>query len=169
MKLINYSMMAIMLCLLASCSKELSLELGDVDAAKTKAFHDLVATKKFQLKGFYSDVLVDYIENDDTVKQETNLWPYVSNYLKDDYNIFLPNGTDVTVMQNQIKMPGINEEVLHKKYHVSKDKYGVHIDFLDYKYSQLKYDLYKTGTGYFILSIKWKQGAILYSRFEVVP
>lgn len=169
MKLINYSVIAAALLAFSSCGKELSLELGDVNAVKEKQFRDIIVMKKFQLKAFYSDMPIDYDEKDDTVKQETNLWPYVSNYLKDDYNYFQVNGSDVTIIQNALKMPGLTDSILSKKYFVTKDDNGVHIDFLDYQYHPLKYDISKVGTDYFILSIKWKQGSTLFSRFEIIP
>ena len=169
MKLIHHTLIAVALLSLSSCGKELSLEMGDINAIKEKQFENLLVARKFQLKGFYSDIPIDYVQTDDTVKQETNLWPYVSNYLKDDLNSFAANGTDVAVEQSAIKLPGNDDPVLHRKYSVTKDDKGVHVDFLDYQYNALKYDLYKVGPDYFIFSIKWKNGATLYSRFEIVP
>ncbi|MBA4167034.1 MAG: hypothetical protein H0X41_05750 [Chitinophagaceae bacterium] len=169
MKLIHYSVFAAALLAFSSCGKELSLELGDVNAVKEKQLEDLIVMKKFQLKAFYSDIPIDYVENDDTVKKETNLWPYVSNYLKDDYNFFQVNGSEVTISQNALKMPGLADSLLHKKYFVSKDDNGVYMEFLDYQYQPLKYDVSKVGTNYFLLSIRWKHGSTLYSRFEIIP
>lgn len=169
MKLINYSVVVVTLFFFTSCQKELSLELGNVNASKAKLFQDFIVTNKFQLKAFYSDIPIDYITTDDTIKQETNLWSYVSNYLKDDYNIFMPGSTDITIDQNAIKMPGLEDSVLHKKYQITYDDNGVHLLFLDYQYNPLTYNLNKIGPDYFILSVKWNHGATLFSRFERIP
>jgi hypothetical protein len=169
MKLINYSVIALILFSLTSCEKELSLELATITPVKEVELQDFILDKKFRLVDFYSGIPIDYVQNDDTVKQETNLWPYASEYLKDDDNIFDPNGTDVTINQNISTIPGNDAPVLHRKYSIIKDNNGVHLTFLDYQYNPLMYDLYKIGADYFILSVEWKPGVTLYSKFEVIP
>ncbi len=171
MKPLNYSAIAIILLSLVSCSKEYSLESGkpiDINAIKVDQFNSLIVEKKVQLKAFYSDTPIDYNETDNVVKEETDLWPYVSSWLKDDFTSFGSNGSSVTVEQNTVKMPGLNDDILHRSYTITKEDDGVYITFLDYQYQPLKYELYKVGVDYFILSIKWNNGATLFSRFELV-
>lgn len=171
MKLISYSAIAATLLVFSGCKKELSLELPNspVIIGKDEQFKNAILERRVQLKAFYSDIPIDYIENDDTVKQETNLWPYVSEHLKDDYTTFKTNGTDLMIEQNAVKVPGNDSAVLHRNYYVAKDDLGIYMNFLDYQYRPLRYEINQVGDGYFILSIKWKQGATLFSRFEVIP
>ncbi len=170
MKLIHYILIAFSLQLFTSCEKELSLESGNVNVneVKAKEFQVFILAKKFRLKTFYSDIPIDYIRYDTQVKSETNLWPYVINYLKDDINIF-QNNAEVTIEQNTNKMPGLSDSVLLRAYSIGIDNEGVYMNFLDYQYQPLKYRLFKKDVDYFILSIKGDQNNTLYSRFEVLP
>ena len=122
----------------------------------------------YQLKSFYSDIPIDYIETDTIVKHETDLWSYVSDYLKDDVNDFIENTTDVQIHQNAIKMEGMNDAILHMKYVIGKDDKGAYMKFLDNEYKPLKYRLSKIAKNYFIIYLPWKNGSTIYSRFERV-
>lgn len=144
------------LFILAGCQKELSFE----SERPSKTF------RKFQLSAVYSDIPIDMMENDDEIKLETDLWPYVENYLKDDVNIFTDDTTALEVHQNDIKMPGLNDPVLYRKYFIGTDNGGKYMKFLDNEYKPVRYDLVELTDTYFILGIKWRHGATLYSRFE---
>lgn len=169
MKRMHYAAAFLIATAAVGCSKEFSLESGDVNAAKAQTLQQLIVRNKFQLRAFYSDVPIDYIDTDDTVKHETNLWPYVSNYLKDDFDTFNPNGSDVTISQNGMTMPGLPDPILARHYSITHDDNGVYMQFLNYQYNPLGYTLVQTGADYFILSVRWKNQATLYSRFEMVP
>jgi hypothetical protein len=169
MKPLHLSVILLYLFLFTACEKELSLELHQSDVKKAEEFQKIVSDKKFQIKAYYSDIPVDYIETDDVVLQETELWGYVSEYLKDDINTFVSNNTDVTIEQNDVKMPGLDDAVLNRKYFIGVDEKGVYMKFLDYQYNPLTYRVYEMTDTYFILAIKWKQGATLYSRFDFIP
>jgi len=179
MKRIHYPVIALILTIFASCEKDLSLELAETPTppvvipvppvSKAETFQEFILTKKFQLRDFYSDVPIDYVQTDDTVRHETNLWPYASSYLKDDYDVFTLSTTELSIEQNELKMPGVPDSVLIRQYKVFEDDGGVHMTFLDYHYQPLTYDVYEFGADYFILSVRFNSSARLFSRFELVP
>lgn len=172
----------IALLFLTSCEKELSYEGGfvptpppvvppvipPVELTEEEKFKQMLADEKFQLRAFYSDIPVDYKERDAQVKQETDLWIYVAEYLKDDVNTFSGSSDDVTIEQNQKKKPGLADSLLTRQYTIGTDDDGLYMMFLDYEYKPLQYHVHEMGDDYFILSIKWNQGATLFSRFEKV-
>jgi hypothetical protein len=178
MKLLRNSFIAFAILVFTGCKKELSLENQTTppppptipewhpDLNNESDVLQVLTSGKFQLRAFYSDIPIDYVENDDQIKNETNLWPYVSEYLKDDVNIFHNDSTNVDIEQHQIKMEGVDDAVLHKKYKVGKDNAGIYMKFLDNKYNPLKYRLTEIGKDYFVVGIGWKNGSTLYSRFQ---
>jgi len=148
--------------LLAGCSKELSLENGKpVEPPKE-------ISRKYQLKAFYSDIPLDFIETDDVIKSETDLWSYVKEYIKDDINELFNDSTLLLVYQNEIKIPGNDAPVLEKYYDIGTDGDGKFINYIGPEYELLHYRLQEFNDDYFIIYIKWKHGSTLYSRFERV-
>lgn len=123
---------------------------------------------KFQLKAFYSDVPIDFDDTDGSPEKETDLWSYVQDYIKDDIYVLLEDGT-VEVHQNQKKMPGTSDDVLFRKYSYGSDDGGNFMKFLSSTYEEVKYRLYEKADDHFIISLKWKGGAHVYSKFERVP
>lgn len=150
---------------ITGCEKETSLELHQPDIENANIFKGIVTNHKFQLSAFYSDIPIDYVETDSVVKEETNLWGYVSGYLKDDLNLFTDN-KEVFIEQNNIKIPGQDSSVLCRTYFIGADEDGTFMRFLDYQYTPFKYRLHEFHADYFILAIAWRQGATLYSRFD---
>ena len=148
--------------LLAGCSKELSLENGKPDEPAKEI------SRKYQLKAFYSDIPLDFIETDDVIKSETDLWSYVKEYIKDDINELFNDSTLLLVYQNEIKIPGNDAPVLEKYYGIGTDEDGKFINYIGPKYELLQYRLQEFNDDYFIIYIKWKHGSTLYSRFERV-
>jgi len=138
-----------------------------VELTDEEKFKQVLTENKFQLRAFYSDVAIDYNEDDSQVLQETDLWHYVAPYLKDDVNTFFAND-DVVIQQNEKKKPGLADSLVTRQYSIGTDSDGMYIIFLDYAYESLKYKVHEVGDDYFILSIKWTQGATLFSRFEKV-
>ena len=176
----------VVMLLFVSCEKELSYEGGfvppppppptvtppieepPVELTDEEKFKQVLADNKFQLRAFYSDIPVDYNERDSQVKQETDLWPYVAPYLKDDVNTFSGSDDNVTIEQNAKKRPGLTDSLITRQYSLGSDDDGMYMIFLDYEYNPLQYRVHETGDDYFILSIKWNQGATLFSRFEKI-
>ena len=77
----KYSLVVLLVSLIfASCEKELSLENGK---PTDPVIPEKEVSRKYQLKEFYSDTPIDFDETDDVIKSETNLWPYVYEYIKD--------------------------------------------------------------------------------------
>lgn len=161
--MMRYSLTLLAICVIfASCSKELSLENGK----PTEPLKEI--SRKYQLRAFYSDIPIDFIENDDEIRSETDLWRYVNEYIKDDVNEFMNDTTEVLIYQNDIKIPGNDDPVLHKYYYIGTDSEGMYMKFLGPEYEQLRYRLLEMNDDYFIIYLKWKHGSTIYSRFERV-
>jgi len=88
---------------LAGCEKEMSLELSQEYIKQANDLKEFVEGRSFSLVDFYSNIPIDYIENDGEVREETNLWTYVSPYLRDDQYILYSNNT-LDVVQNNLKI-----------------------------------------------------------------
>ena len=160
--------------LFAGCSKDFSLELYEPPAppplpTTADDLKNIVINHQFQLRAFYSDIPVDYIKTDSEVKQETDLWSYVIEYLKDDTNRFTDNDDEVQVEQNAIKRPGLDDDILAREFGIGTDAEGIFMKFLDYQYNPLIYRVHEFTETYFILAVEWEDGATLFSRFEMLP
>src|SRR5689334_22968666 len=113
MKIVTYLAIATLITgALISCKKEDGASAED--KAKADQFKSFVESKRFQIKEYYSDQPIDYVEDDDTVKSETDLWPYVSNWIKDDYNVIDIDAGTVTITQNAHKIAGNDAETIVK-------------------------------------------------------
>jgi hypothetical protein len=155
----KYSLILVLALLtLTGCQKELSFENGLPVEKET--------TRKYQLRDFYSDVPIDFVEYDTEVKSETELWAYVRDYLKDDVNEFYLDSSLVRVYQNELKIPGNDAPVLDKLYAIGTDAEGPYMNFLGPDYEPLKYRIQEYNEDYFILYLNWKDGSTVYSRFE---
>lgn len=144
----------------ASCGKELSLENAQPPEPVKET------SRKYQLKAFYSDIPIDFIEHDEEIRSETDLWTYVHVYLKDDINEFYTDSTLVQIYQNEIKMPGNSNAVLQEYYSIGTDSDGPYMKFLGPDYEPLLYRLQEMNDDYFIIYVRWNQGSTVYSRFE---
>ena len=155
----KYSLiLALALLALTGCQKELSFENGLPAEKET--------TRKYQLRYFYSDVPIDFVEYDTVIKSETELWAYVREYLKDDVNEFYLDSSLVRVYQNELKIPGDDSPVLDKLYTMGTDAEGPYMNFLGPDYEPLQYRIQEYNEDYFIIYLKWKHGSTVYSRFE---
>src|SRR5687767_10585351 len=114
----------------SSCTKE--DEASAEDKQKAEEFKALVVSKQFRLSEYYSDIPIDYVEDDTEVKAETDLWGYVSFWIKDDLNVFDVNSGKVTVTQGANKYSGISEDVFVRDFSIGADKDGPYIQFLNY-------------------------------------
>lgn len=178
-----YTLLMLLAVVFVSCNKDLSYEGGYIPPVEPPVveppveeppvlsdsdnFKQFLVDFNFQLRDFYSDIAIDFNEEDNQTLSETDLWHYVPQYLRDDVNDFDEDGT-VSINQHQVKKPGFDDDMLIRSYSVGEDENGVFITFLDSDYNPLSYRVAEIGEDYFILSIEWTQGAVLYSRFEKV-
>jgi hypothetical protein len=124
-----------------ACKKEKSANpISDADKKRAADVTALIQNHEYRLSKYYSESPIDYIDTDQVVKAETDLWPYVSNWLLDDNYAFASNG-DVTINQNAVKIPTNSAPVIMSKYLVVADKDGVRFDFVGHEYQTLKYRL----------------------------
>jgi hypothetical protein len=154
------------LCI-SSCKKEDETSTENKD--KAEQFKASIVSKKYQVKEYYSDKPIDYNEDDEEVKAETDLFSYVSPWIKDDWNVFDVSSGKVAITQNEHKIPGDSTAVLSKDFSVSGEEEGVFFNFLNYQYEPLKYHLVEFTNDYFIVYADWHSGARVYTKFVVVP
>lgn len=168
MKIVTFLAVALLATsVLSSCKKD--DEASPEDKQKAEEFKAYVTAKQFQLASYYSDKPIDYVEDDTAIKSETNLWPYVSFWIKDDLNVFdVPSGK-VTVTQNANKYAGISEDVFVKDFSIGADKDGPYVQFLNYQYNPLKYRLVEFNAERFTVYVDWHSGAKVFSEFKVMP
>lgn len=150
---------------MAGCKKESGASAADIE--KANEFKAFLVGKKFQVSEYYSDKPIDYIETDDTVKSETDLWPYVSRWIRDDYNTFDVNTGKVTIDQDSIFIDGNSNNPLVFDFSVGADKTGPYFNFLNYQYKPLRYHLVEFTSTYFLVYVDWVQGSKVYTKFSV--
>ncbi len=149
--------------LFTSCNKK-----GKENEKKANEFKSFTSAKKFKIVDFYADKPVDYDDEDMEIKQETALWPYVKEYIRDDVNRVVDNG-QVHIDQMAIKFSGHDEATLIRPFNVLSDRTGAYLEFVDYFYQPLRYKLQEFKDNYFIIYIDFRDGAKIYSRYELVP
>jgi len=155
-----------MISLVSSCNKE---ETSAEDIAKANEFKASLLGKKFQGKEYYADKPIDYVTDDDIVKSETDLWKYVSGWIRDDYNVFDFNTNKVTVFQNDVKIDGNADSEIIRPISIGADKKGVYFDFLNYQYNALRYRLVEFDGTSFTIYTDYTGGSKLFTKFVVVP
>ena len=164
MKCILYLLASVLI--LSSCKKELSLEGAIPQQPLPEPKPEPEDTlPRYKLTAFYSDIPIDFDETDSVTKYETNLWSYVLEYIKDDYHILREDGT-LEIIQNENKMPGLEDPVLYRTYSTGTDDSGEFIYYLTSEYEPAKYRLYEMNEDYYIIYLKWKDGAHVFSRFD---
>lgn len=151
---------------LYSCKKK--DEVSAENKEKSEQFKAAIVSQQYQVKDYYSDKPIDYIETDEEVKQETDLFEYVSPWIKDDHNVFDVSTNKVTITQNATKIAGNSAETLVKDFFIGADKDGVYFDFLNYQYEPLRYRLVEFTNTHFVVYTDWTAGAKVFTRFEVV-
>jgi hypothetical protein len=167
MKIVTYLAVALIATgLLSSCKKE--DEASPEDKQKAEEFKAFVVSKQFQLSAYWSDKPIDYVEDDTEIKSETDLWPYVSPWIKDDSNVFDFTTGKVTITQNTNEYSGISDDVFVKDFSIGADKDGVYFNFLNYQYNPLKYRLVEFTGDHFTVYVDWHSGAKVLSTFSVI-
>jgi hypothetical protein len=66
--------------------------IDPADKAKATALTEFLQNDKLRLTKYYSETPIDYIDTDQVETLETELWQYVSLWLKDDAYSFDPSG-----------------------------------------------------------------------------
>lgn len=138
----------------------------DPNALKAASLDSFLQSNSFQLARYYSDTAIDYDQTDSVVKSETDLWPYVSTWLKDDVYTFGTNG-NVTINQNDAKIPSDSSATLTRPYSVTTDNDGVKITFLTNDYMSLDYHLIEFSDTLLTVSAFWS-GHTVKSDYRVV-
>ena len=167
MKIVTYLTVALLaIGVFCSCKKN-GDEASAADKQKAEDFKAYIAGKNFTLVQYYSDKEIDYVEDDAEVKQETNLWPYVSIWIKDDVNSFDLSTGKVSITQNANKYSGITDEVFTRDFSIGADKNGPYFNFVNYQYNPLKYHLVDFNAEGFTVYVDWHSGAKVFSKFKV--
>ena len=146
-----------------SCDKK-----GKENEKRANEFKAFTSAKKFKIVSFYADKPIDYEDNDTEVKSETELWPYVKEYIRDDINRVADNG-QVHIDQMAIKYAGHDEATLTRPFNVLSDRTGAYLEFVDYFYEPLRYKLLEFKEDYFIIYIDFRDGARIFSKYQLVP
>jgi hypothetical protein len=166
MKIVTYLAVALIATgVLSSCKK--GEEASPEDKQKAEDFKSYIVAKQFTLVDYWSDKEIDYVEDDAEVKQETNLWPYVSIWIKDDANVFDVSTGKVTITQNANKYSGVTEDVFTRNFSIGADKDGPYFNFVNYQYNPLKYHLVDFNAEGFTVYVDWHSGAKVFSKFKV--
>jgi len=136
---------------------------NELQAASLDSFLQVNA---LQLVRYYSDSAIDYDETDTIVKSETDLWAYVSPWLKDDTYVFGSDG-NVTINQNGDKIPSDSSATLTRPYTVVADDDGVKFTFLTNEYESLDYRLIEFSDTALTVEALWN-GKLVKSDYRVV-
>lgn len=167
MKIVTYLTVALLATgILSSCKK--GDDVSAEDKQRAEEFKSYVSAKQFRLTDYWSDKAIDYVEDDTEVKSETELWPYVSYWIKDDVNVFDLNVNKVTITQNAQKFEGIADESFTRDFSIGADKDGPYFNFVNYQYNPLKYRLVEFGGDSFTVYVDWHSGAKVFSKFTLV-
>ena len=141
--------------------------VSEENKAKAAALSTFLNTDKFRLTDYYSESPIDYIDTDQVVKAETDLWPYVSNWLKDDEYSFDGSGT-VTIDQNEDRIDTDTAAVLTRSYKVEADVNGVAFKFVGHEYQSLDYRLITFTDTNLVVSASWN-GKKVISEYKTLP
>jgi hypothetical protein len=156
---------------LFSCKKE-TITPSDPNAAthedsvRADKFSERIQMDAWKLVDYYSLSPIDYIDTNDVVEQETQLWKYTSGWLKDDRYQFLNDVVYIT--QNDIKIETTDSATLERKYKIGADKNGVYFEYLTFQYEPLKYKLLELTDKSFTIYTELRKGVVVYTKFNVL-
>jgi hypothetical protein len=124
-----------------SCKKETSDDLQK----RADEFQAYLIGKSFIPKDFYSDIPIDYDQDDADPTPLTDLKEYILDYLDDDTIVFLANGK-LDIDQGDILYPGgVNEPKFPDNpewsIEIKKAANEVLFNYLEYKYQEQRYVL----------------------------
>lgn len=123
-------------------------------------------SNQFRLTKYFSDVAIDYIDTDQVVKAETDLWQYVSPWLKDDRYRF-QSDNQVMIEQGTETLASDNSSTLLRPYEVKADEQGVAFSFMGHEYQPLEYRLVSFTDSVMVVSATWN-GNEVKSEYSVV-
>lgn len=158
-------MLVVSIVIFNGCTKVVDTEALNKKAAEE--FIEEIKLSQYRLVDFYSDLPIDYIQNDNIVKSETDLKAYIKPYLLDDINEFDEAG-NLSIIQGAVKIPGDNSPIINRSFGVNWDKKYTYINFVDYYYVPYQYKLQEFNTSGFIIYLNWPTGAKVYSRFTKI-
>ena len=138
----------------------------DPNELQADKLDSLLQSNSIQLVRYYSDSAIDYDETDTVVKAETDLWAYVSPWLKDDTYSFGTDG-NVTINQGDVKIPSDSSATISRPYVVTADDDGVKFSFLTNDYMALDYRLVSMTDDMITVSAIWN-GHTVKSDYQVV-
>ncbi len=160
----------VLLVAVFSCNKDDDNNSDGVrpeDKERAASFTNALQTGDFRLSDYYSESPIDYIDTDQVVKAETDLWKYVSSWLHDDSYTFGSDGT-LTIKQNAVKIPSNSAETITKTYAVKADKDGVGFDFVGHEYQDLKYRLLSFTDSVVKVSATWNGKTVISEYRRIV-
>ena len=166
----KYPLLIVLAIVLFACNKKDDTPVDPVspeDKAKATALSEFLKSDEFYLTKYYSEVPIDYIDTDQVVMAETDLWKYVSLWLKDDRYTFDASG-NVSVEQNTDRIPTDTTPVLTRHYEVVADPNGVKFDFIGHEYQDLVYRLISFTDSNLVVSASWN-GKKVISEYKTVP
>lgn len=167
MKFITCVPALLLLLSTTACQKSVS-DKADENKQKAEEFKTFLSGSTFHAVDYYAESPIDYDETDGEVKLETDLKKYIRDYIVDD-DIIFGTGSQITFVQNAVKIGTNSSAEIHMPYRTWGDKSGVLVDYIDDMYQPLTYYLHEKGSTYFILSWKRPQdGVRLFSRYEMV-
>jgi hypothetical protein len=143
-----------------SCKKNESDGIAPEDKEKAAAMTTFLQANQFRLAKYYSETPIDYIDTDQVVKAETDLWQYVSTWLHDDSYVFGADG-NLTINQNAVKIPSNGSGTISKHYAVQADKEGVSFDFVGHQYQDLRYRLISFNDTMVKVSATWNGKTVI--------
>jgi len=158
-------LVAILISLLSSCQKESGQQASEADIQKSENFKTQISTNAYRAEKYYSKTPIDYITTDDEVKSETDLWGYVSLWIKDDSLVF--KGDQAIFYQLNNKINTDNSPTISRSYSIGADKDGVYMNFVNHEYNPLKYRLESFDETGFVIYAEW-QSKTVYSRFAKI-
>jgi hypothetical protein len=136
--------LSVIMLFIYSCNKDDNKQEPDPinpqDKERAQQLTTFLKQNEFQLSAYYSETPIDYIDTDQVVKAETDLWQYVSLWVKDDRFIFQDNG-EVLIEQNEDRIQTDTSATLTRQYGVEADKDGVGFKFVGHEYQPLNYRL----------------------------
>jgi len=165
----KYPLVIAVAILIFACNKksETTDPVSAEDKAKAAALTEFLKSDEFRLTKYYSDTPIDYIDTDQVVMAEEDLWKYVSIWLKDDTYTFDGSG-NVTVNQNVNRIDTDTAAVLTRSYSVQADTEGVGFKFIGHEYQTLNYRLISFTDTNMIVSATWN-GKKVISEYKTVP
>jgi hypothetical protein len=143
-----------------------STDTTDPNELEAASLDSFLQSNSFHLSRYYADTAFDYIETDSVEKSETDFWPYVSAWLKDDVYTFGTDG-NVTINQNEARLPADSSATLTRPYAVTADDDGVKFTFLTNDYMGLDYRLVSKTDTSLTVSAMWN-GHVVKSDYVVV-